>query len=143
MQENPDFEGIPKASLTMMKITIGMLSDARFEQLHDDPALLVAILFYTVVTIVFLISLLIAQLSCSYQSTYQDMLGYARLNRGKIVIEAMPSVPHWRWEKFVESLRLEERCEFGEGDIGLAGGIQVWEPASANPTSQDRIRRFG
>ena len=39
------------------------------------------------VTVIFLLNLLIAQLNCSYATTYQDMLGYARLNRGKIVTE--------------------------------------------------------
>merc|ERR1712019_268048 len=38
---------------------------------------------------------------------------------------------------------LEERLEFNEGDVGLAGGIQVLEPASANPTTVDMIKRFG
>merc|ERR1711988_1973641 len=71
------------------------------------------------------------------------MLGFARLNRGKIVNDTMPSVPKWRWSRFTESLRLTECCEFGEGDIGLPGGIQVTEPASANVTTVDMIRRFG
>merc|ERR1712060_1004951 len=93
--------------------------------------------------IVFLLNLLIAQLNCSYQATYQNMLGYARLNRGKIVTETMTSLARWRWDSFLESLRLEERVEFGEGDMGLAGGIQVFEPASANITTVDMIRRFG
>jgi len=43
----------------------------------------------------------------------------------------------------VDSLKLEDRVEFGEGDLGLAGGIQVFEPASANITTVDMIRRFG
>merc|ERR1712151_1229560 len=33
--------------------------------------------------------------------------------------------------------------EFGEGDIGLAGGMQVTEPAALNITTVDMIRRFG
>merc|ERR1719291_1155134 len=48
-----------------------------------------------------------------------------------------------RWRSFIDSLCLDERCEFGEGDIGLAGGIQVREPANANITTVDMIRRFG
>merc|ERR1719453_776916 len=55
----------------------------------------------------------------------------------------MPSVPKWRWDRFIGALRLDDRVEFGEGDIGLAGGIQVFEPASANITTVDMIRRFG
>merc|ERR1719277_1877090 len=55
----------------------------------------------------------------------------------------MASVKAWRWQRFLSTLRLEERVEFGEGDLGLAGGIQVWEPAAANITTVDMIRRFG
>merc|ERR1719464_1516823 len=47
------------------------------------------------------------------------------------------------WSKFVISLRLDEPVEFGEGDLGVSGGIQVLEPANANVTTVDMIRRFG
>merc|ERR1711879_136855 len=57
--------------------------------------------------------------------------------------EAMISVSSKRWEKFIASLHLEDPCEFGEGDIGLAGGIQLTEAASMNITTVDMIRRFG
>merc|ERR1719277_2547671 len=124
-------------------MTFGMFSGTHYDMLMDYPALLIAIFIYVVTTVIFMLNLLIAQLNCSYQATYQDMLGYARLNRGKIVTETMPSVARWRWERFVAGLRLDDRVEFGEGDIGLAGGIQVWEPASANITTVDMIRRFG
>merc|ERR1712157_399854 len=46
-------------------------------------------------------------------------------------------------EKFIASLHLEDPCEFGEGDIGLVGGIQILELASLNVTTVDMIRRFG
>merc|ERR1740122_878425 len=55
----------------------------------------------------------------------------------------MASVPAWRWQRFLKVLRLDERVEFREGDLGLAGGIQVWEPAALNITTVDMIRRFG
>merc|ERR1712151_717955 len=55
----------------------------------------------------------------------------------------MVTVPNSRWESFVAALSFETRLEFNEGDIGLAGGVQVQEPASANLTTVDMIRRFG
>merc|ERR1719456_576809 len=55
----------------------------------------------------------------------------------------MPAVSPKRWAIFKEGLGFENRIEFNEGDIGVAGGIQVLEPANANPTTQDMIRRFG
>merc|ERR1712032_806081 len=113
------------------------------DALDKDPALEVASIVYIICANIFLANLLIAQLSCAYQATYQDMVGFARLNRGKIVTETMISVSKKRWEKFVSVLHLEDACEFGEGDIGLAGGIQLLEPAAMNITTVDMIRRFG
>merc|ERR1719189_3135689 len=104
---------------------------------------MLAVIVYIVVTVIFLMNLLIAQLNCAYQTTFQDMLGFARLNRGKIVTETMPSVTHKRWQRFVNNLRLDDRVEFGEGDLGLSGGMQTFEPANANITTVDMIRRFG
>merc|ERR1719336_1971341 len=71
------------------------------------------------------------------------MLGFARLNRGKILVETMPSVWHRHWEVFLESLKLDEPVEFGEGDVGVAGGIRMLEPANANITAVDMIKRYG
>merc|ERR1740139_640844 len=120
-----------------------MFAGSRYDNMSEFPALIVVAFFYVIVSVVFLLNLLIAQLNCAYQSTYQDMLGYARLNRGKIVTDTMASVPLWRWQRFMASLKLNERVEFGEGDLGLAGGIQIWEPAALNITTVDMIRRFG
>jgi len=142
-QDNDDFAGIPASALSLLKIALGMYSGKSFALLQDEPALMAAVVCFVIVSVVFLSNLLIAQLNCSYQSTYLDMVGYARLNRGKIVTEAMSVVTEKRWRWFVDSLHLDERCEFGEGDIGLAGGIQVREPANANITTVDMIRRFG
>merc|ERR1712187_913189 len=88
-------------------------------------------------------NMLIAQLACSYGSTYQDMVGFARLRRIKLIVETMPSVSAKNWASFLGGLKLDQRLEFNEGDVGLAGGIQVNEPASAHPTTVDMIRRFG
>merc|ERR1712087_415571 len=55
----------------------------------------------------------------------------------------MPTVSKGRWYDFATSLRLDERCEFGEGDLGIAGGIQILEPANLHITTVDLIRRFG
>merc|ERR550532_896618 len=142
-QNNEDYAGIQKGIPALVMITLGMYSGDRYEALHNDPFLLVAIMVYVITTVIFLLNLLIAQLSCSYASTYQDMLGFARLNRARIVVESMALVTSQRWDRFTSQLRLEERLEFNEGDVGLSGGIQVTEPANANPTTQDTIRRFG
>merc|ERR1719464_726279 len=112
------------SGLLLLEITLGMYSGDHYKKFHDDPALLIAVIVYVITTIIFLLNLLIAQLSCSYASTYQDMLGFARLNRGKIVVESMASVSQVRWQRFATNLHLDERLEFNEGDIGLSGGVQ-------------------
>merc|ERR1719447_2238062 len=124
-QDDPDFAGIPLSGLQLFKITFGMFSGAHYDLLTQYPALFFTAVLYVIATVIFMLNLLIAQLSCAYMATYSDMLGFARLNRGRIVTETMPSVPSSRWHAFVQSLRLEDRVEFGEGDLGLAGGIQV------------------
>merc|ERR1740117_2897657 len=48
-----------------------------------------------------------------------------------------------KWRRFMENQRLDRRLEFNEGDIGIAGGLQIMEPARLNPTTKDQISRFG
>merc|ERR1712151_712892 len=98
---------------------------------------------FLVTAVIFLLNMLIAQLNCSYDTIYQDMVGYARLKRIRIVVETMPLVPEKRWLRFLGTLKLDQKVEFGAGDIGVSGGMQVLEPASANPTTVDMIKRFG
>jgi len=137
-----DFAGIPPGSFALFSMVVGTYSSQRYAALEDEPLVLAAV-FVFLMTFLLLLNLLIAQLSCAYSAVYDDMVGYARLERAEIIVEIMPVVPNWRWARFTSSLRLNRKCEFNEGDLGPAGGIQVREPASANPTSIDMIRRFG
>merc|ERR1712087_996849 len=66
-----------------------------------------------------------------------------RLKRIKIIVETMVGIQDKRWFRFIEGLGFDQRIEFNEGDVGLAGGLQVLEPANANPTTIDMIKRFG
>merc|ERR1711988_454467 len=92
---------------------------------------------------VFLLNMLVAQLTCAYEAVYSDMIGYARLERIEIIVGIMPVVSQKRWMSFLESLKLDAKCEFNAGDIGVTGGVQILEPANSNPTTQDMIKRFG
>eukprot|EP00933_Yihiella_yeosuensis_P048361 TRINITY_DN4449_c0_g1_i4.p1 TRINITY_DN4449_c0_g1~~TRINITY_DN4449_c0_g1_i4.p1 ORF type:complete len:1155 (+),score=321.65 TRINITY_DN4449_c0_g1_i4:401-3466(+) len=141
--KNKDFAGIPKGALSLFEISLGMFPTSHFETMQEEVIVLAAVTVFIVIAIVFLLNLLVAQLNGAYQSIYKDMVGYARLNRGKIINETMPSVSPQRWGRFLSSLKLDDRLEFNEGDIGLAGGIQVTEPSNLNPTTVDAIRRVG
>jgi hypothetical protein len=142
-QDNVDFAGIHKGAYSLLRMSLGTYSATRFEDFHGEPVLLVVIIVFLLTTVVFLLNMLIAQLSCAYSSVYTDMVGYARLKRADTIVELMPSVPKSRWNWFVGSLRLDQRLEFNQGDIGIVGGIQVKEAANLNPTTVDRIKRFG
>merc|ERR1719313_2030703 len=110
-----------------------MLATSHYEDYKDDPMVLLVVFVFILFAVVFLMNLLIAQLTCAYQSIYEDMVGFARLNRINIIVETIPAVSKKRWFGFVASLRLDKKIEFNAGDIGVSGGIQVKEPASLNP----------
>merc|ERR1712187_944941 len=142
-QDNADFQGIPQGARALYEMVMKMYSFEDYKLLEDEPIVLVGMFLFLVTAVIFLLNMLIAQLNCSYDTIYQDMVGYARLKRIRIVVETMPLVPEKRWLRFIQALGLEERLEFNEGDIGLAGGVQMLESASANPTTIDMIKRFG
>jgi len=138
-----DFAGIEKGLLSLFQIGIGMYPQSNFEEIRKQTMLMIAVSLFIIISLIFLLNLLVAQLNGAYQVVYDDMVGYARLQRGKITCDTTPSVSANFWSRFVDSLKLDERMEFNEGDIGLAGGIQITEPANANPTTVDEIKRFG
>merc|ERR1712232_643568 len=142
-QEDEDFKGLHKGAYALIRIVMGAFDAQRYSKLEHEPVLLGMVFIYCIVTVIFFLNMLIAQLSCAYSSVYEDMVGYARLERAETIVEIMPSVPNKRWYAFIESLRLSKRLEFNQGDVGVAGGIQMREAANINPTTVDMIRRFG
>merc|ERR1719326_712455 len=120
-----------------------MYSGAHFETYETDALVLACVFVFLVSIMVFLLNMLVAQLTCAYEAVYVDMIGYARLERIEIIVAIMPVVSEKRWKGFCEILRLDQKCEFNAGDIGVTGGIQILEPANQNPTTQDMIKRFG
>eukprot|EP00931_Biecheleriopsis_adriatica_P123584 TRINITY_DN9863_c1_g1_i1.p1 TRINITY_DN9863_c1_g1~~TRINITY_DN9863_c1_g1_i1.p1 ORF type:complete len:1235 (+),score=276.02 TRINITY_DN9863_c1_g1_i1:91-3705(+) len=142
-EKNKDFGGIPKAALSLLEMSIRMYSGSKFEELGESPWTLLQCIGFVIVVVVFFFNVLIAQLSCAYQQVYKDMVGYARLNRMDIIVDTMPGISKRRWNRFVEGLRFEEKLEFGEGDVGLPGGVQILEPSHLFPTNIDSIKRFG
>merc|ERR1719277_2114246 len=112
----------------MFKMLMNVFDTLDYERLKNEPVVMCVIVVYIVTAYVFLLNMLIAQLACSYGSTYQDMVGFARLRRIKLIVETMPSVSAKNWAAFLNGLKLDQRLEFNEGDVGLAGGIQVSEP---------------
>merc|ERR1711988_1667384 len=141
--DQEDFAGIHKGLLSLLEMTMRMYDGAHFELYESDPLVLICVFVFLVTVIVFLLNMLVAQLTCAYEAVYSDMIGYARLERIEIIVGIMPVVSDKRWRGFCESLKLDSKCEFNAGDIGVTGGIQIQEAANLNPTTQDMIKRFG
>jgi hypothetical protein len=142
-QDSLDFAGIPKGAYALFRVFLRTYATQRYTAFREEPTLLIMVFLFGVLTAFFLFNMLIAQLSCAYSSIYQDSVGYARLTRAETIVVIMRSTPKKRFENFIESLRLHKRLEFNQGDIGVAGGIQIREAANLNPTTVDSIRRFG
>jgi len=138
-----DFAGIQFGAYSLFRMTLGVFAFERYGSLRAEPAVLTMVFFFGIATVAFLLNMLIAQLSCAYSAVYQDMVGYARLQRACTIVEIMPTVPKSRWTGFVDSLHLWKRLEFNQGDVGVTGGIRQTEPPNLNPTTVDHIRRFG
>jgi hypothetical protein len=137
------FAGILDGSYSLLRMVLGMFDTSLYHRLEAEPTVLLMVFIFLIITTMFLISLFIAQLSCAYSSVYEDMVGYARLERGAIIVEMMPNVPKRRFYNFLRDMQFSKRIEFNAGDVGLAGGVQVTEPSSVNPTTVDSIKRFG
>jgi uncharacterized membrane protein YgcG len=142
-QKEKEFFGIPQGSMALWEMVLQIFSGEHYERLHEEWSILWGCFGYLVVCQIFLLNMLVAQLSCAYDAVYADMVGYARLKRILIIVESMPQVSAKRWNRWIGSLAFQQRIEFNEGDIGLANGLATTEPASLNPTTQDQIKRFG
>merc|ERR1711988_434639 len=141
--DQEDFAGIHKGLLALLEMTMRMYDGAHFELYESDPLVLTCVFVFLVSIMVFLLNMLVAQLTCAYEAVYSDMIGYARLERIEIIVGIMPVVSEKRWRGFCDSLKLDQKCEFNAGDIGVTGGVQVMEAANLNPTTSDMIKRFG
>jgi len=142
-QKEKEFHGIQSGMMGLWEMVLGMFSGSHYEKLHDVPVILLGCFAFLVMSTIFLLNMLVAQLSCAYDAVYADMVGYARLKRIRIIVESMPQVTAKRWDWFVTKMEFEKRIEFNEGDVGLANGLATAEPANVHPTTVDQIKRFG
>lgn len=140
--DHDEYRDVQNAVLTLLAINVGFY-EKHYAELQREPVLMAAVFLFSFISVIVLLNLLIAQLNCSYEAVYRDMLGYARLQRAQVVVERISSCSKLRWTSFVKSLDFEKRLEFNEGDVGLAGGIQILELASLHPVVVDSIRRYG
>jgi len=141
-REHAEFKDVQTSFMSLLAITLVMMP-RDYRELQTDPPLLFAIFVFVVASVILLLNLLIAQLNCSYEFIYQDMVGFARLRRAAVIVESLETCSPFRWQRFTKSLKLDQRVEFNEGDLGLAGAIPMNEPASLNPITHETIFRYG
>merc|ERR1719161_37836 len=110
--DQEDFAGIQKGLLTLLEATMKMYDGEHFEQYEQDPLVLICVFCFLITIAVFLLNMLVAQLTCAYEAVYIDMVGYARLERIEIIVSTMPSVSERAWRNFCDGLKLDEKTEF-------------------------------
>lgn len=137
------FSGLPRAALSLWELSLGMISSKQLHSLGDDFTLLLALSIFATVVLIFLLSLLVAQLNQASDRRYDEMLGFARLHRCDSVVALVETISKKKWNTFQDSLHLWERLEFNAGDVGISGGLQVLEPAVNHPTASETIKRYG
>lgn len=138
------FNSVPSGFMTLLKMVLGMFFlDEYNRSFMNDGIIFFMVAAYMLVSVVFLINVLIAQFNSAYDAIYQDMVGYARLKRMKIIVETIPLVSKEKWNRFIDSLSFDTKLEFNDGDVGLSGGYATTEPANLHPTTEERIERIG
>jgi len=137
------FHGIHVGSFALFRMVMQMFDASEFRTLREEPVVLTGCFVFLITTVIFLLNLLVAQLSCAYDAVYNDMVGFARLRRARVILDSMHQVSHARFEHFVSSMHFEKRIEFNEGDVGINNGVSMKEPSNTHPTSVDMIKRFG
>ncbi|CAE8603400.1 unnamed protein product [Polarella glacialis] len=142
-QSTPHFKDIPTAALSYLEMSFALFDPNEYEKIHGTVLIFILVVLFQICIFVFLLNLLIAQLCSVHRSMYDDIVGHARMQRIVTIYATLPYVAVPLLTKWIGSLKLDQKLEFGLGDVGLAGGVQVLEPANLNPTILETIRRFG
>ncbi|CAE7657366.1 mqo, partial [Symbiodinium sp. CCMP2456] len=138
-----DFETVPAWMRALLQISLGMFPNTHYDDFQVEVTVLVAISVFVALVFIFLVNLLIAQLNQAYHNMFEDIYGNARLTRAAVIVQVMAQVPRKRWQNFLNNLAFDQPLEFNEGDVGIAGGIQILEPASAKIVTSDAVKRYG
>lgn len=138
-----DFEGVPRWAKSLGQIVINILPGSFYYGFQSSATVFVIISLFVCLISFVLINLLAVQLMEAYAAHSEDLHGCAQLSRAAILVRSMEQVHHWSWSSFLQSLQFDEPVEFNEGDVGLAGGVQVLENAHRSVVTVDRIHRYG
>ncbi|CAE7808573.1 unnamed protein product [Symbiodinium sp. CCMP2456] len=137
------FKDMPTAGMRFFQIAAKMQDNRGMPEISTVPLLMVAIGLFVLAVVFGAFNIFVAQLTCAHQEIYDSMVGYSILRRMQISIDTMQTLRRRKFKQFVDSLVMDEPLEFGEGDIGLPGGVQIMECASLHPQNKESIIRFG
>jgi uncharacterized membrane protein YgcG len=140
---NPYFDSVPRGFMALIKMVLAMFPLEDYQDVAADGVVFAVVTIFLFIGLIFLINVLIAQFNSAYDAIYQDMVGYARLKRIKVIVESVPLVTKQKWSSFLDSLSFDTKLEFNDGDVGLSGGYATTEAANLHPTTDERIQRFG
>eukprot|EP00913_Durusdinium_trenchii_P003795 g3514.t1 len=73
----------------------------------------------------------------AYGAVYDDMVGYARLTRGSIIVSALGGISSRRWQRYLETLGFEETPS---GVVGMAESLASGASQQSDNDSQRRWR---
>ncbi|CAK9041035.1 unnamed protein product [Durusdinium trenchii] len=139
-----EWEDLKHSMTNLVQLAVGRMDLAEMHEICDESFfLMTVIILFLLLVYSFFFNLLVSQFCGVYSSLAADIKGYARLARGEVIVDTLKAVQMKRWKSFVASLALDRRVDFEEGDLGLAGGVKVFEPALAHPVTKDQIVRFG
>eukprot|EP00913_Durusdinium_trenchii_P022538 g21170.t1 len=137
------FQDFPMVVLRLFQFAIRINGHDELQDIMQSPVLSLGLGAFLVVLILGTFSIFVAQLTCVHEEIYSSMVGYASLRRMQIEVDYMQTLRRKTWKKFVQGLAMDEPLEFGEGDIGLPGGVQIEEPAKLHPLHRETIMRYG
>lgn len=138
-----DFEGVPRWAKSLGQIVINMLPTSFYYGIQSSATVFLIMSLFVGLTSFVLVNLLAVQLMEAYAAHSEDLQGCAQLSRAAILVRSMEQVQHNSWTSFLKNLQFDEPLEFNEGDVGLAGGVQVLENAQTSVITVDRIQRYG
>ncbi|CAE7890128.1 unnamed protein product, partial [Symbiodinium microadriaticum] len=70
----------------LLQVSLGIFPEAELAVIKDELPKFVSVAAFLALVSIFLLSLLVAQLSESYRTMFADMTGFARLNRASMVV---------------------------------------------------------
>ena len=114
---------IPRAALSYLMMAFALFDPTQYKNVTNSVLIFILLILFQICIFVFLLNLLIAQLCSKHKAMYEDIVGYARIQRIITIYATIPYVPVPTWTKWIDSLMLDEKLEFGVGDIGVNGSL--------------------